>query len=332
MSKIVFLNDPNTVYDGKFSQIGTHQVRLNFTDAIPSEEVLLSGFNLVNEHNGRIQTRRTDYIYIYKKYGDILNQVELCNDNKPWVDPGIEICFIVGAGGTLNGKTKQFAKNYEDLEIPTPVANINYEFVGWEPELPTVGSIEEKTTYTAYFKYVPTLAEIKLQKVSELENDYLTCLNNGMDIELSTGTSHFSFTPNTATAFSEKTLEIQTISSDYFEFEEQVYSKYDMQIIITKGLYFINRETAYKNNLVEYINKLEDVNSVNAVIYGQDIPSEYINNVYQSYFDGTITEENMSPTRISTLEEHVETLQSDLDVTQIAIMEIYEMLYANEEV
>ena len=68
MSKIVFLKDPNTIYDGSFSQIGTHQVRLIFTDTIPSEDILLSGFSLVNEHNGTVQTKRNDYTYIYRKY------------------------------------------------------------------------------------------------------------------------------------------------------------------------------------------------------------------------------------------------------------------------
>ena len=68
MSKIVFIKEPDKVYDGQFSQIGEHQVRLIFTDNIPSDSVLLSGFNLVNEYNGVVQTKRPDYIYLYRKY------------------------------------------------------------------------------------------------------------------------------------------------------------------------------------------------------------------------------------------------------------------------
>ena len=55
MSKIVFIKEPDKVYDGQFSQIGEHQVRLIFTDNIPSDSVLLSGFNLVNEYNGVVK-------------------------------------------------------------------------------------------------------------------------------------------------------------------------------------------------------------------------------------------------------------------------------------
>ena len=42
MSKIVFIKEPNIIYDGQFSQIGEHQVRLIFEDAVPSNDILLS--------------------------------------------------------------------------------------------------------------------------------------------------------------------------------------------------------------------------------------------------------------------------------------------------
>lgn len=87
MSKIVFIGKPDIVYDVKFDQIGEHQVRLIFDDVTPKTETLLSGFNLVNEHNGEVQTERPTYIYIYRTYDDIPNQIELCDDNVQWVAP-----------------------------------------------------------------------------------------------------------------------------------------------------------------------------------------------------------------------------------------------------
>lgn len=161
MSKIVFLKDPNTIYDGSFSQIGTHQVRLFFTDTIPSEDILLSGFSLVNEHNGTVQTKRNDYTYIYRKYSDNPNQIELCNDNKPWVKPEIIVTFSVNNGGTLEGEKTQTVDNYEDLVIPTPIADENYEFLKWNPEIPTSGTVENNVTFVAEFKYIPTEEELK---------------------------------------------------------------------------------------------------------------------------------------------------------------------------
>jgi len=86
MSKIVFNLDPLNVYDGKFYQIGKNQIRLIFDDSLPSESFLFSGFVLINEHNGFVQTNRTDYVYLYRRYDDG-KTIELCNDNIPYIEP-----------------------------------------------------------------------------------------------------------------------------------------------------------------------------------------------------------------------------------------------------
>ena len=149
MSKIVFLNDPNTVYDGNFSQIGKNQVRLIFTDTIPSEETLLSGFNLVNEHNGRVQTKRTDYVFKYRTYEDNHNMIELCNDNNPWIAPEIEVRFVADTGIILEGELIQKVDTYEELKVPTVNTEAGYEFVRWTPAIPSEGKIEKSTTFRA---------------------------------------------------------------------------------------------------------------------------------------------------------------------------------------
>lgn len=89
MSKAVFLKNPSTVYDIHFSQIGGSQVRLVFdaVTGIPSDDILLSGLQLINEHNSFVQTRREDYKYIYRRYEDNPFIVELCNDGIAYVAP-----------------------------------------------------------------------------------------------------------------------------------------------------------------------------------------------------------------------------------------------------
>ncbi len=87
MSKIVFNANPSVVYDGDFAQIGINQVRVVFDTQIPSNAELLSGFNLINEHNGFIQTKREDYKYIYRTYSDNSLMIELCNDGIEYVEP-----------------------------------------------------------------------------------------------------------------------------------------------------------------------------------------------------------------------------------------------------
>lgn len=80
MSKIVFLKNKNQIYDGIFEQIGSNQVRITFDKIMPSNDILLSGFNLVNEYNKCVQTIREDYKYLYRTYEDDQMTVELCND------------------------------------------------------------------------------------------------------------------------------------------------------------------------------------------------------------------------------------------------------------
>ena len=87
MSKIKFLADPSTIYDGSFSQIGRNQIRLVLESELPSPEVLLSGLQLVNEHNGYVQTNRNDYKYIYRTYEDNPLMIELCNDGIKYTEP-----------------------------------------------------------------------------------------------------------------------------------------------------------------------------------------------------------------------------------------------------
>lgn len=148
MSKIIFLKEPEKIYDGVFSQIGKNQVRLIFTSEIPSKKTLVSGFNLVNEHNGHVQTIRTDYIYIYRTYEDNSNMIELCNDNVPYVAPEFTVKFNIGFG-TLEGETEQVVKNYKELVVPTVNTEAGCKFVGWTPEIPTEGELEKDMYFNA---------------------------------------------------------------------------------------------------------------------------------------------------------------------------------------
>lgn len=148
MSKIVFIQEPDITYDCDFSQIGTHQVRLVFKDEKPNNDVLLSGFNIVNEHNGYVQTRREDYVYLYRTYEDT-RIVELCNDNSIWEESKYTIIFTCDFGGELEGNCKQEVNSYDELVIPTVNTETGYEFIKWSPELPSEGKIKKNETYNA---------------------------------------------------------------------------------------------------------------------------------------------------------------------------------------
>lgn len=81
------MNDPESIFDCKFSQIGEHQIRLEFDSNPPMQNVFLSGCCLVNEWNhSLIQTNRKGYTYLYRIY-DNPNIIELCDDGVQYVEP-----------------------------------------------------------------------------------------------------------------------------------------------------------------------------------------------------------------------------------------------------
>lgn len=275
MSKIVFLKDPNTIYDGSFSQIGTHQVRLFFTDTIPSEDILLSGFSLVNEHNGAVQTKRNDYTYIYRKYSDNPNQIELCNDNKHWVKPEIIVTFSVNNGGILEGEITQTVDNYEDLVIPTPIADENYEFLKWNPEIPTSGTVENNVTFVAEFKYVETLEEVREAKIKEFNTICNQIIEAGQDITLSDGTvMHFDYTSYNQTNMGNgAAMALETKETvPYYDSNNNCYlfKAIDMVTIYATYLGYTTYLLTLDHQLESVIKRIENKEEIKSLTFSED--------------------------------------------------------------
>lgn len=90
-----------------------------------------------------------DYKTVYK---EIENGSMFSNDGSVYVEPLKVVTFNSGIGGTLDGTTRQEVYNYEELIIPKPIANENYEFTGWSPEIPLSGEISENISFNAIFK------------------------------------------------------------------------------------------------------------------------------------------------------------------------------------
>lgn len=279
VSKIVFLNEPEVVYDGTFSQIGKNQVRLVFTSTIPSNETLTSGFNLVNEHNGRPQTKRTDYTYIYRTYADNPNMVDLCNDNIPYVEPEITVTFNAGFGGTLEGKTSQIVKNYEELVIPTPVADENYKFVAWNPEIPTSGKVENDITFAAQFEYVETLEEVRNAKIEEFNTICNVTILAGQDITLSDGeTIHFSYTAFDQTNLGNgANLALSTKESvPYYDSNNNCYifKPMDMITIYASCQGYVTYLLTLDHHLEAMIKKMEDKDAIKTLVFAEESMDE----------------------------------------------------------
>ena len=159
MNKLVFLYDPSIVYEGELIKVNPNVLRVTFTSKVPTKQALVTGMNVINEHNGSVMSFKEDYKTIYRTYADN-KVVELSNDGSVWRKPLMNVCFKASGDCSLNGETIQKVHNYEELAIPTPIANENYKFVKWNPEIPKNGEVKENKTFVAEFEYVPTKEEL----------------------------------------------------------------------------------------------------------------------------------------------------------------------------
>ena len=209
------------------------------------------------------------------------------------------VSFDAGTGGELSGTTTQYVDNYEDLVIPTPVANENYEFVEWSPEIPDEGEIENNSYFMAIFKYIPTLEEIKTQKISEMSTACNTTITNGFDVDLSTGKEHFSLkVEDQLNLFGKQAQISQNVSTinegkGYEYHQDGEYCKYysleDMLLIINTATAYKSYHTTYCNSLFRWIEQMNTKEDVNTVYYGIEIPEEYQSEVLKDYIT-TMTE------------------------------------------
>ena len=117
---------------------------------------------------------------------------------------------------------------------------------------------------------------------------YQAVKTSGFDIELSGGTENFPLKDEDVTFLFGKQLELQGSTEEEISYQDsenrcKLYSREDMQLIISKALLFVNFQTTYRNNLCEWIDACSSTEEVNSISYGATIPEEYQNEVYKKY-------------------------------------------------
>ena len=274
------------VFQMHVKAIGDNMVQLY--PPIPNVDVTAGFEMLTKEVDGKVYGDYLKYRTVYKKEED--GSIILSNDGSVWVEPVIVVKFATNGNGELVGETEQTVKTYEELIVPTVIPNENYEFVGWNPEIPKTGKVESNMTFTAQMEYVPTLEEVQSQKVSEMNDAQQTTIQNGMDIVLSDGhTEHFTLTDHDQTSLMGlQTLVAQGVESIPWHTSDQTehckyYSNADMAIITTKALQFVTYHVTYFRDLRIYIRALADKEKVKSINYGMLIPVEYQSEVLKDY-------------------------------------------------
>lgn len=271
-------NDRALPIEGSVEIISENLIRI-----ISEDGPDISGFSLFLDENMEMPMSEVQYADFKTLYNKGEGWYELSNDGSVYVEPIPVVQFKIYAGmGTLEGEMEQSVRNYEDLVIPNVIPTENYEFTGWYPEIPESGEIEPDITFTAEMRYIPTIEEIKLAKISEVNAVHDILIQNGVDITLSDGTKeHFTLKDKDQTYL--MGLQTQVIAgSDQIpwhpaDLTEQCkyYSNADMSIITTTALQFVAYHVTYLRSLMIYINAIKTKEEVEAISYGVPIPEEY---------------------------------------------------------
>lgn len=143
MLSFKYLNDTNT-YNVSFEKLNKNHVKIIGDIPIKTNGFVLGRIGDPEAFTGDY----SDYTTVYK---EIDVGVIFSNDGSVYVEPITVINFRTNGGGVLDGAVMQEVNTYEDLIVPTPIPNENYEFSYWSPEIPLSGDIDSNKTFTAVF-------------------------------------------------------------------------------------------------------------------------------------------------------------------------------------
>lgn len=128
------------------------------------------------------------------------------------------------------------------------------------------------------------LKESKLKEVS------IACENtiyNGIDVELSTGTEHFSLTEKDQINLFGKKMQLLA-GAEKMEYHEdgqpcRYFTPEDMQKIVDNAMFFVSYNTTYCNALNMWIKSCTKPSGLKDIYWGVEIPEEHMNEVLIDY-------------------------------------------------
>lgn len=136
-----------------------------------------------------------------------------------------------------------------------------------------------------------TLDEYKSAKKKEVGKKCAETIYNGIDIELSNGTTKH-FTLRESDTFHDQLnligAQVKLLAgAETVEYHSDgepcvYYSATDMQTIISSAMNFVSYHQTYCNSMNMWIAGCEDIDSVKAISYGDEIPEQYQSDVLKA--------------------------------------------------
>ncbi len=281
MLDLKYIND-SAIYQVEFSKISDNVCQIKGDIPIKTNGFTLSRMGESDDWSYEA------YNTVYRK---IEGGVQFSNDGSVYVEPKKKVTFISGTGGKLTGSTEQEVYEYSELIVPSVEVEENYQFNGWLPEIPESGIVEKDMVFTAELEYIPTLEEVKSQKIQEMNERQQEIIQNGIEVQLSDGTTgQFSLGLYDQLSLGQlrSNAEKGTEKIPWHEDEEgkkcKWYCAVDMLLITSKAEAFLTYHITYFRDLRDYIKSMGDKESVNSVEYGVYIPSEYQSEVLRDLY------------------------------------------------
>ena len=130
-------------------------------------------------------------------------------------------------------------------------------------------------------------AKYAASKKAELATSCESTIFAGIDVELSTGTEHFSLTEKDQINLFGKQAQLST-GAEKLEYHNdgqpcKYYSAADMMAIITAAMQFVSYHTTYCNSLFMWLKGCTKASKMAEIAYGAAVPSEYRSEVLNDY-------------------------------------------------
>lgn len=151
------------------------------------------------------------------------------------------------------------------------------------------GWTEEETEIKQVWKLADDydLEQIRTLKKAEISDSCEQTIYNGIDVEMSTGTQHFSLTEKDQINIFGLQATIQS-GAKQIEYHSdgnpcKYYSVEDIQKLIAAAMSFVKYHTTYCNSLNVWISKETNAQTISEMYYGMEIPEEHQSEVLKNY-------------------------------------------------
>ena len=132
-----------------------------------------------------------------------------------------------------------------------------------------------------------SLEELRMQAYSNASEACEKTIYAGIDVEISTGTEHFSLTEKDQLNLFGKKMQLLA-GEEKLEYHEdghpcKYFSADDMQNIVNKAMFYVSYYTTYCNALNMWIKSVTKPGDLDQIQWGAKVPEEFQNEVLKDY-------------------------------------------------